>query len=74
MNFLQIQNDKSIQEHFLGFNAVYHGYAGMYDGDGRILTEELCELEADRAKDQNIKIARTFYSWISCDDNKKVLD
>ncbi|MBO5020582.1 MAG: hypothetical protein J6D52_07950, partial [Clostridia bacterium] len=74
MNFLQIQNDKAIQEHFLGFNAVYHGYAGMYDGDGRILTEELCELEADRAKDQNIKIARTFYSWISWDDNKKVWD
>lgn len=74
MNRLTVKNSNPIQENFLGFNAVYHGYAGMSDKDGRELTEELCELEADRAKDQNIKIARTFYSWISWDDKKKTWD
>ena len=49
MNNLVIKNSKPIQENFLGFNAVYHGFAGMKDKDGRNFSEELCDLEADRA-------------------------
>lgn len=74
MERIKILNSKPIQENFLGFNAIYHGYAGMGDDCGRVLDEELCELEADRAKDQNLKIARTFYGWISWDEEKKEWD
>lgn len=74
MEKLKILNSKPIQENFLGFNALYQGYAGMGDDCGRILNEELCELEADRAKDQNLKIARTFYGWVNWDEEKKEFD
>ncbi len=74
MNSLKILNSKPIQENFLGFNALYQGYAGMGDDCGRILNEELCELEADRAKDQNLKIARTFYGWVNWDEEKQEFD
>ncbi|MBE6762091.1 MAG: hypothetical protein E7551_07360 [Ruminococcaceae bacterium] len=67
MNTINILNHNPIQQNFYGFNAVYHGFAGLSDNSGRVLNEELCELEADRAKDQNIKIARTFYKWYSYD-------
>ena len=74
MENLKILNEKPIQEHFLGFNGIYHGYAGMGDDCGRTLNEELCELEADRAKDQNLKIARTFYGWVNWDKEKQEFD
>ena len=74
MENLKILNAKPIQEHFLGFNGIYHGYAGMGDDCGRTLNEELCELEADRAKDQNLKIARTFYGWVNWDAEKGEFD
>ena len=49
MNNIKILNAKPIQENFYGFNAVYHGFAGLSDDAGRVLSDELCELEADRA-------------------------
>ena len=67
MKNLKIKNKKPIQENFLGFNAVYHGYAGLSDSAGRVYSEELCELEADRAAALGIKIARTYYKWYSYD-------
>ncbi|MBE6762482.1 MAG: hypothetical protein E7551_09420 [Ruminococcaceae bacterium] len=74
METLKILNSSPIQQNFLGFNGIYHGYAGMGDDCGRILNEELCELEADRAKDQNLKIARTFYGWVNWDKEKQEFD
>ena len=72
MNNLIIKNQKPIQENFLGFNAVYHGFAGMEDKEGRNFTEELCDLEADRAADLGVKVARTRYQCISYDwENQK---
>jgi hypothetical protein len=50
-----------IHSNFVGNAAVYHGYAGMLDEDGRVYTEEQCELEADRAAELGVKIARTLY-------------
>lgn len=50
-----------VHSNFIGNAAVYHGYAGMDDANGRIYTEEQCELEADRAAELGIKIARTMY-------------
>ncbi len=56
-----------VQKNFLGNNAVYHGYAGMPDDSGRVYSEELCELEADRAKALGIRVTRTFYKWWAWD-------
>ena len=74
MNNLIIKNKKPIQENFLGFNAVYHGFAGMKDKDGRDFSEELCDLEADRAADLGVKVARTRYQWIAYDWEKGIWD
>lgn len=74
MNNIKILNAKPIQENFYGFNAVYHGFAGLSDDAGRVLGDELCDLEADRAKDLNLKIARTFYKWWSYDFQKNSWD
>ena len=52
-----------VQANFLGNNAVYHGYAGMPDVDGRVYTEEQCEIEADRVAELGLRVARTFYKW-----------
>ena len=46
----------------MGNNAVYHGYAGMPDDAGRVYSEELCELEADRAATLGVRVVRPFTS------------
>ena len=70
MNSLKILNTKPIQENFMGLNAVYHGYAGISDFRGYVFNEEQCILEADRAKDLGIKIARTLYDFWGYDEEK----
>ena len=69
-----LENTQAVQNNFLGLNAVYHGYAGFEDADGRIYSEELCDLEADRAADLGVKIARTYYKWIAYDFEKQCWD
>ena len=69
-----LENSRAIQNNFLGLNAVYHGYAGFNDTDGRVYSEKLCDLEADRAADLGIKIARTYYKWIAYDFEKQRWD
>lgn len=56
----------------MGNNAVYHGYAGMPDDAGRVYSEELCELEADRAATLGVRVVRTFYKWYAWDAEKQV--
>ena len=70
-NNLKIENNKPIQTNFLGHNAVYHGYAGVSDDVGRVFNREQCELEADRAKDLGLKIARTIYNFWGYDKAKQ---
>ena len=67
MKKLQIYNSKPIQEDFWGNGAIYHGYAGMPDDSGRVYSEELCDLEAERAAKMKLKIARTYYTWWAWD-------
>ncbi len=67
-----IQNP--VQENFLGNGAVYHGYAGMPDKFGRVYNEQQCDIEADRAADMRLKIARTFYGWYAYDFEKQCYD
>ena len=50
-----------VHSNFVGNAAVFHGYAGMNDDAGRVYTEEQCVLEADRAAEVGVKIARTMY-------------
>ena len=60
---MQINRTKPVQNNFLGVSAVYHGFAGMPDDAGRVYSEELCELEADRIKSLGVKVVRTYYKW-----------
>lgn len=74
MKHLKLENITPIQENFLGHNAVYHGYAGLPDDAGRVYSDELCEIEADRAAALGIKVARTQYKWLAYDFEKKCWD
>lgn len=56
-----IFNTTPVQNNFLGFNGVYHGFAYQKDNWGRTLTNKMAELELSRAKSIGIKIARSTY-------------
>ena len=68
---IKIDLNSPVQTNFLGNNAVYHGYAGMPDSAGRVYSEELCEIEADRAAELGLRIARTFYEWYAWEKDTK---
>lgn len=74
MRYLKPELNKPVQENFLGNGAVYHGYAGFTDMYGESYSDELCELEVERAGDMRLPIARTFYNWYSYDFEKKEFD
>ena len=74
MQNLKIKNNLPVQKNFLGNGAIYHGYAAMDDECGRVYTSELCDIEADRAADMKLKLARTFYTWWAWDREKKTWD
>ena len=74
MSNLKINNLKAVQNNFLGSGAIYHGYAGMPDECGRVYTDELCQIEADRAAKMKLKIARTMYRWWAWDKNTNTWD
>lgn len=74
MRILNPDFSKPVQENFLGNNAVYHGYAGYTDRYGQTYTQEECEIEANRAKEMGLKIARTMYRWYSWDEENKCYD
>lgn len=61
MQILKIKNKVPIQENFIGNGAIYHGFAAMPDNAGRTYSEDLCDMEADRAADMKLKLARTYY-------------
>lgn len=68
---IKVDLNNPVQTNFLGNNAVYHGYAGMPDVDGRVYSDELCEIEADRAAALGLRVTRTFYKWWAWDDNTR---
>lgn len=74
MQNLTIKNNLSVQENFMGNGAIYHGYAAMDDECGRVYTKELCDIEADRAADMQLKLARTFYTWWAWDEKNQKWD
>ena len=60
-----------VQKNFLGLNAVYHGYASIPDKFGHTYSDEWAEIEADRAKELGLKIARTFCHWYAYEPETK---
>ncbi|MBO5106139.1 MAG: hypothetical protein J6C29_04510 [Clostridia bacterium] len=74
MRKLIIDNIKPVCDDFWGNGAIYHGYAGMPDEAGRVYSEELCALEAKRASDMKLKIARTMYKWWAWDPKTNTWD
>ena len=56
-----IFNTTPVQNNFLGFNGVYHGFAYQKDNWGRTLTNKMAELELSRAKSIGLRIARSYY-------------
>ncbi len=74
MKNLKIKNSMPIQEDFWGNGAIYHGYAGMPDDANRVYTEEQCIIEAKRATDMKLKIARTMYKWWAWDKDTNTWD
>ena len=74
MQNLKINNINPVQEDFWGNGAIYHGYAGMPDSAGRVYNEEQCIIEAKRAVDMKLKIARTMYKWWAWDQKTNTWD
>lgn len=64
---IKIDLNSPVQTNFLGNNGVYHGFGAMPDECDRVYTEELCEIEADRAAALGLRVARTFYKWWAWD-------
>ena len=60
---LKIDNTRSVQENFLGINAVWQGYMYMPDAYGREYSEKQIAEELERVKKMELKMARTYYDW-----------
>lgn len=58
---VSVFNADPVQNNFLGFNAVYSAFTFQSDMYGRQLTEEMAQLETDRAIELGVRIARTIY-------------
>ena len=54
-----------MQNNFYGNGAVYHGYAGMPDADGRVYSKEQCNMEAEtNTWNWENKEMTAFYHWL----------
>lgn len=58
---VSVFNSEPVQSNFLGFSAVYSAFTFQSDMYGRQLTEEMGQLETDRAIELGVSIARTIY-------------
>ena len=58
---LKINNDNCIQEHFHGAGGVYHAYTFREDFPDKQYNDEERNIELQRVKDMELKVARTFF-------------
>ena len=58
---LKINNNNCIQEHFYGAGGVYHAYTFRDDYPDKQYTEEERNIELERVKNMELKIARTYF-------------
>lgn len=67
---LKINNDNCIQEHFHGAGGVYHAYTFRADYPEKQYNDEERNIELQRVKDMELKIARTFFDLCAYKDGK----
>jgi len=67
---LKIGNDNCITEHFHGAGGVYHAYTYRADYPEKQYTEEERNIELERVKKMELKIARTFFDLVAFQDGK----
>ena len=67
---LKVNNAKCIQEHFHGAGGVYHAYTYRADFPGKEYNDEERNIELERAKNMELKIARTYFDLIAFKDGK----
>lgn len=67
---LNVNNDKCIQEHFHGAGAIYHAYTYREDFPEKQYSEEECNIELERVKNMELKIARTYFDLVAYKDGK----
>lgn len=67
---LKINNNNCIQEHFHGVGGIYHAYTFREDYPEKQYTEEECDIELERVKNMELKIARTHFDLMAYKDGK----
>ena len=67
---LKLNNDNCIQKHFHGAGAVYHAYTYRADYPDKEYNDEERNIELQRVKDMELKIARTFFDLCAYEDGK----
>ena len=65
---LNINNDNCIQEHFHGVGGVYHAYTFRDDFPDKQYTDQEREIELERVKKMELKVARTYFDLIAYKD------
>lgn len=67
---LNINNNNCIQEHFRGIGAIYHAYTYRADFPDKQYTEEERNIELQRVKNMELRVARTFFDLCAYKDGK----
>ena len=65
---LKINNDNCIQEHFRGAGGVYHAYTFREDFPDKQYTDAERNIELERVKNMQLKIARTYFDLVAFKD------
>lgn len=65
---IKINNNNCIQEHFHGAGAVYHAYTFREDFPNKQYNAEERQIELERAKNMELKIARTYFDMCAFKD------
>ena len=67
---MSINNENCIQENFRGAGGVYHAYTYRADFPDKEYNEEERNIELQRVKDMELKIARTYFDLVAYKDGK----
>lgn len=67
---LKINNNNCIQEHFHGAGAIYHAYTFRADYPDKQYNEEERNIELERVKRMELKVARTFFDLCAWEDGE----
>ena len=67
---LNINNENCIQENFRGAGGIYHAYTYRADFPDKEYNEEERNIELQRVKDMELKIARTYFDLVAYKDGK----